>query len=1236
MKHLFTRTGSLLLGLLTVLVGPMLAQPVPPDSVKHRLILIGDAGRLFKGRNPVVDAVSARYNLDNSRTTLLYLGDNVYPHGLEDESHPDYDSLTTILGYQARPGLANPGRTNPGRAQPGVGKQSNVLFIPGNHDWGKGKPDGWEKIRRQGHWLDSLHAPNIRLLPAEGCPGPEVVPLDNNLLLVIIDTQWWLHPYEKPGPDSDCACKTEDEVLTRLTDIIQQNKDKGIVLATHQPFRSYGIHGGYYTIKQHIFPLTDFNAHLYIPLPVIGSIYPIARGVFGNIQDLPNPTYQDMIRRMEAAVSAAPNVLFVSGHDHALQHIVDKGRSYIISGSGINRERVKNGKLARFVSGEWGYVVVDHLTNGRVRATFYTVDEAAKATPVYTTDIFTVSPTKERQTGQVASPSFPDSVRVAVAPAYDSVGRFHRWLLGDNYRRQWATPVTFPVFKLTQTNGGFAILQRGGGQQTKSLRLEDKAGREWVLRTVQKAPDQALPDYLRQTIASTILQDQISAANPYAPLAVPTLATAAQVPHATPIYCFIPDDPALGEYRADFANTVCILEERNPGEGKSISTPKVVDALEEDNDNQINQRAVLRARLLDLFIGDWDRHEDQWRWESRKAGKGRIYTPVPRDRDQVFFKGEGPLIKIAGLPWIQPKFQGFRSKLPNVNGFMYNARYFDRLFLAGLSSEDWLETIADFQQAMTDSVLQRAMQQFPPAIRQQTGEEILQTLKARRSDMMEYGMTYYRFLSRTVDIPGTDKTERFRVVHQDDDHLIVSVFKLSKSGAQEQRLYSRVFDAATTEEVRLYGRGGNDEFLINGNQPSRIRVRMIGGGGSDTFRVESPAHHLRPLTVIYDRSMENNVFPSSQQAVIHTSADKAINQYDPHSFKYDRLVPQLTAAYNIDDGVLLGAGLSLTKQGFRKAPFAAQHKLLIGHALATNATFFRYDGILTDLIGKTDLWLHADLRAPNNTQNFFGVGNETDFDRSRRIRHYRTRFNLYTVAALLKRPLGQHAQVAVGPVFQFFSLEEDNNRGRFIETYLNQLPERTSFIDREGYAGYRVNFLIDNRNNPDIPTRGLYWDTNLQGLQALSELGPQLTQLSTDLRVYSSFSKAARFVVANRIGGGATFGDSPFYQLQFLGGRSNLRGFRNYRFAGNSLVYHNIDLRVKLFDFSSFLFPGSVGMTFFNDIGRVWAKGERSAQWHDGYGFGLYVTPIQLLVLNGSVAFSKENTLAYFSLGYRF
>jgi len=171
------------------------------DSVLYRVILIGDAGELKNEKNSVVDAVKKKFDLNNNKTTIVFLGDNIYPTGLPDESDTDaYDKAKNIIRYQASLGLQS---------------SANVIFIPGNHDWSRGKPDGLERIQREQRFIDSLNASNIRSLPKDGCPGPEEIVLNDDLVLIVMDSQWWLQQFAKPGIESDCDCKTKDEITQK-------------------------------------------------------------------------------------------------------------------------------------------------------------------------------------------------------------------------------------------------------------------------------------------------------------------------------------------------------------------------------------------------------------------------------------------------------------------------------------------------------------------------------------------------------------------------------------------------------------------------------------------------------------------------------------------------------------------------------------------------------------------------------------------------------------------------------------------------------------------------------------------------------------------------------------------------------------------------------------------------------------------------------------------------------------
>ena len=145
----------------------------------------------------------------------------------------------------------------------------------------------------------------------------------------------------------------------------------------------------------------------------------------------------------------------------------------------------------------------------------------------------------------------------------------------------------------------------------------------------------------------------------------------------TPHLVYVPDDPRLGYYQSEFANTLCIYEEREPGNyDRTYSTEKVLERVRDDNDDKVDQKYVPKARMFDMFIMDFDRHEDQWRWGTRDTGRGKIYYPIPRDRDQAFFINNGVIPAFVRKPYIFPKFQGFRARAININTFNYNARFF--------------------------------------------------------------------------------------------------------------------------------------------------------------------------------------------------------------------------------------------------------------------------------------------------------------------------------------------------------------------------------------------------------------------------------------------------------------------------------------------------------------------------------------------------------------------------------
>lgn len=1183
------------------------------DSVDRRIFLIGDAGEMVGNTHPVVDWLRKNVDWNDERNVAVYLGDNIYPLGLPMEGQPGYEYYKKVIDYQMN--LVK-------------GKKGKAFFVQGNHDWKNGKMGGWQQVMNQINYINSQEQDNIVAQPTDGCPGPVAIDISEKVVLVTMDSQWFLYIHEKPGPGSNCSSKTVEEFATELKEIVASHPNQLLVLALHHPLYSYGVHGGDYGWKEHLFPLTALNPNLWIPLPVLGSVYPISRGVFGNIQDIRHPLYQIMANTVEEALKDHPNAIVVAGHDHSLQLILKDSMPHIVSGSGAKLSRVKSrgkkGKLL-FSDLEHGFSMLEVHKSGRVNAKFYNInskslDDATFVHPLEKID------TLPQVISQDSIPQLPDSVSVVANPGIKVKG-MRNFFLGRNYRKEWNTPVKVPVLDLGSAYGGLTPEKAGGGKQTKSLRVVDSSGKDWALRSIQKFPEAAIPAEFRSPFTRDIVQDGISASYPFASLSVSPIAQATGIPPIRRHLVYIPDDPRLGRFRSTFKNTLAMLEEREPlGVRKADNTDELVLRLAKDNDDHVDQVAVLKARLMDNFIMDFDRHEDQWQWATRDTGKGKIYYPIPRDHDQAFYINQGLIPFYLKKPWILPEIQGFRAKAKNIKTLNRPARNFDRFFLNELDEETWRAQTEAFTLRVTDSVITQALMRQPPEIRQLSTERIINTLKARRQYFMNDMMEYYRFISKEVAVVGTNQRELFLIDKKEDGKVEVVLHKIDKSGARSSRIYYRVFDPEVTNELRLYGLEDNDSFVIKGSD-APIKIRIVGGPGKDHFLNEGTGGKV----LVYDVSFEENKFSGNEAGVRKIiSADPRNNMYNRLFYKYDFINPGLTIEYNIDDGVFIGAQLEATTQGFRKQPYSMRHYVSGSRALATGSYHFRYEGDFTKVVGNSDLIVRADIRAPINVTNFFGIGNNTVFDKTKpgKIQYYRARYDFIDVTALLRRQLQSWMRVTYGAAYQYFRLEQEQNAGKFVsDTGVNGLDGATLY-NRRSFAGLQAGLDINSRNNPAVPTRGFLLNAGIRTLFGMNSNSYNLTQAHWDMRLFASFEPKAIVVYAFRLGIGHNFNKRfDFPQAQYLSGTENLRGYRKDRFAGRTMLYNNSEIRLKIADFNTYLFPGAFGIFVFNDVGRVWTPGEASEDWHVGNGGGVWLAPVKRFVITAALTRSKEEKL---------
>ncbi len=1256
-----------------------------PDSshLIYSVFLIGDVGSpapAASGGEPSLNFLHQQIMRAGARSTTIFLGDNIYNQGMPPVGAVDRKTAEARLTAQL---------------DVFKGYKGEKYMTPGNHDWIQGTRNGLAQVNREQEFAENYLKQDSTtfaytgdfLLPRDGCPGPYEVRVQDNLLLIFLNSQWFLTPAELRPANGFCGIATNADIYAQVEDIISRNQDKHIMVVAHHPLYSDGIHGGYFTLADHIFPLSIVFKYAFVPLPVIGSIYPFARKYGGISQDIAYPAYQAYKKGLTDIFDKYPNVVYTNGHEHNLQYFKEGSTHFITSGAGCKTQHVKPGVGggALFSDKEKGYARVNYYDNGQVWAEFLVPDgKGETAHQVFRTLLYTRADKgvvaagksdkkkKKKKKDDSDRPEVPvaglpaqrpdfghDSLRtLAVNPAYDRHGKLHDWLLGRHYRAEWAAPVTFRVLDLATEKGGLTPYKTGGGKQTASLKLRNEAGHGFTLRTIDKDPAAVLPEALRTGLAKAVLQDQVSAQHPYASFVLPPLGTAAGILHTNPVPRYIPADPLLGPYYRQFANTPVALEEDVKDSQsdvasldfakKLVDTDKVLERLLDDNDNRVDEVAFARSRLFDMWIGDWDRHEDQWRWSEQKDADGnRNYVAVPKDRDIAFFKGDGVLPYLISRKFAVRNFQNFGYDYADYKGLNQTALSNDRTFMSGVSREQWVEQAEYLKAHLTDEVIEKAFRErWPAQIYALHGAEIVAKLKSRRALLPDVAGKYADLLADIVEVRGTRKNEKFTVDRRPDGKTHVTVQKISKKG-KLTTLYDRTLDVKVTDELRLYGIAGHDVYEVRGDVKNAIKLRIIGGTGRDTIVDRSRVAGIRHRTQVYDADT-GNVVIGGTEARLRLEPGTDVSRYD-HPKRFDlkdyRLNytgPAVFFGYNIDDGLLLGGGITHRRYGFRRDPFGSEQTLTANFAPAREAYNLRYAGQFTRVFGHTDLHVAAQYYGPQLLYNFFGLGNDsqnlTDRDDGPRATNrtvnnsYRVRFNRFSVAPTFERHVLNFIKVGFGPQYEQFRVESDPI-GQVIKDSIGlgfenrRFGVRSSDFKSNQYLGGLFYFNIDAVDQDKDPRIGIRWHNEAQYNWQLNSEKLTYGRLSSEISAYLTPNFPFRLTYAGRVGVQHNLGDFRFYQANTLGGTTNLRGYRRTRFAGRTALYGNFEARLQLLSFNAYVFPGKLGVLGLADVGRVYSDVDVRRglnAFHSGFGGGLYVAVLTQAVINATYSVGEE------------
>jgi hypothetical protein len=1209
---------------------PATARDVPDTpKVSHTFYLIGDAGLSPPdSMNNVLLHLRDRLEKASEKSTVVFLGDNIYPSGMPGpkkspeayrEAKNNLDAqLKTLERYKGQP-----------------------VFIPGNHDW---YSNGLKGLKRQEKYVEDYLDRKGVFLPEDGCPLAQKQ-ITEDILLITVDSKWYLSNWDRrPSINDDCVIKSREKFWAELEGAIKKNADKTIILAIHHPMFTYGEHGGQFSFRQQFYPSKGIG-----PLPALGSLINLFRKTSGvSPEDLFNRRYQEMQNRLLTLAAFGERVVITSGHEHTLQYIVEQGIPQIVSGAGAKTGYTRLAGGSRFSTGMGGYVVLQVFEDGSSRVRYYGVDQEGGERFLYTDAVF---PPREPVFTEVYESDFEPVTRSSVY-RQDEVdkGKLYRRLWGERYRKYYGTEVYAPTVRLDTLYGGLVPVRKGGGQQSKSLRLRHSSGKEYVMRAVRKQAEQNLQAMAFQdryimgefegTAPVEFLQDLYTGAHPYAPFVLDPLSDSLGIYHTNPALVYVPKQAALGKYNRDFGDELYMIEEHvsaghqdlaSFGYARDIeSTYEMLQRLREDEKYTVDTQAYIRARLFDMLIGDWDRHQDQWRWaEFRQKGSGRVlYRPIPRDRDQVFSKmGDGSIgwILTRLVPAVK-KMEGFTPEIRNVRTFNSNGFTLDRTLLGQTTLEDWMEQAVFIQKKITPGLIDRAFEGFPPEVLDNTPDHLKKIMLERLEDLDTYARSYFEVLQEQVIIQGTDKDDWFEVKGAGGKRISVSGYRII-NGEKDKRFYQKTFDPKLTREIWLYGLDDSDRFEIDLPKNNDITVRIVGGQGKDRYEVIS-GKKVR----LYDYESKKSVISGPGRAKTLLTDDYDINTYIPLKPGDETRQVFPVAGYNPDDGIKLGLGYTLTRYGFLRNPFSARHALKGAYYFATRGVEMAYTGEFARVVGRWNLLMDAGYRSPNFTNNFFGFGNDTPNPEDELGLNYnRVRIRRLDLSPSLiwRGSLGGSLKMGLG--YEYITVEE--TEGRFISTFFeeNELESDSQYLGVSGLYHY------ENRDEAAFPTLGMEVSLEAGYKQEVSgakqNFGYVIPTLALDHRLLPS----GNLVLATRWKAHFNIGDGyAFFQGAQIGASDGPRSYRNQRFTGKTSYYQLTDLRYQFGQMKTALLPVSLGMFAGFDYGRIWQPGESSRKWHTSYGGGIFINGAQRFSANANLFYGADGVRISLGLGFDF
>jgi len=859
-----------------------------------------------------------------------------------------------------------------------------------------------------------------------------------------------------------------------------------------------------------------------------------------------------------------------------------------------------------------------------------------------------------------------DSVTVVVGEDF-SIAGYRKFLLGENRRKLWLTPLKLPVLNLNSFSGGLTVIKVDTISGNRTLYFSDKMGKKWKFRSLEKFLEPTLSDTYAGTYIGWVLQDNTSGLFPGAEVALTPILDALGLPNSHPAMWVlpskIPDDslpsdtnwgagknepfqnipellesingfqnmPGVLEKIGGFQNMPGVLEEVGENNGNYLTTKDVVFGLLNGSNAKVEATEYLKMRLLDILINNFGRDANSLCWESHLSDNYEKvkFHPVLINYENAFADFDG-LVPLT-LSFLHAERVSFNEDFPSAKTATYSGRHFDRRFLTELTKAEW-DSVTNFVvSCFSSQLIEAAISALPPEYRLISADELRAKLINRVLNLAAISNDFYELTNKIAHIYCTNKSDSVSI-YSDDSTTTVSLFRCSiepfqqtNPGAisvrkeetpQENRnavevegkpYFHKVFNNRITQEIRIYLEGGDDVLITSGESGCAPKINI----DERSFKEKLADFHNSQGSANYQIKNEYQSYPDTLE-YIEPSQRQEGTRFSIYP------VADISSIF----GLQLGGGPIFYWYGFRKFPWESKIMFYASYATASREYDVDFAGWFNSVIDGATVWLKA-CKKSIDFNLYYGFGNETEFSKAVfNDNGYRLYHRLLGAEVGLNIPL-------FGKLTNFYSLKISDYHAELEDSsLLSGFPGGTYGLGKLSTLSLEGGLQLDSRDNPELPYSGLF-------IRSSGSISPQVFnskgmfwRANFDFRGYlplgllTGFLKNSTFAI--RILGDKVGGDYPFYSASFLGSSKNLRSYRNERFSGDASLYATAELRFELGTVKTIV-NSKMGVFFFTEAGRVYKNGESSDLWHAGNGVGLYAAPPdRSIVITGTVGFSSE------------